>query len=93
MKCCSGESDKDICPSNVRNICLIDAGSVTCEDVRELNIEELGDIDALALGFPCNEFSVVGEQKGFDEKMVFVYIWSKDHDKNEHSNIVKESVS
>ena len=26
----------------------------------------MGDIDALAFGFPCNDFSVVGEQKGFN---------------------------
>lgn len=26
----------------------------------------MGDIDALAFGFPCNDFSVVGEQKGFE---------------------------
>ena len=35
-------------------------------DVRKLDIEPLGDIDALAFGFPCNDFSVVGEQKGFN---------------------------
>ena len=37
-----------------------------CGDVRKLDIEPLGDIDALAFGFPCNDFSVVGEQKGFN---------------------------
>lgn len=31
-----------------------------------MDIEPLGDIDALAFGFPCNDFSVVGEQKGFN---------------------------
>ena len=33
----------------------------------ELNFRKLyniGDIDALAFGFPCNDFSIVGEQKG-----------------------------
>jgi len=33
-----------------------------------LNIEELGDIDALALGFPCNEFSVVRNKKELMKK-------------------------
>lgn len=37
-----------------------------CGDVRKLDIDSLGEIDALAFGFPCNDFSVVGEQKGFD---------------------------
>lgn len=30
------------------------------------NIKSLASIDALAFGFPCNDFSVVGEQKGMD---------------------------
>ena len=32
----------------------------------KLDISKLGDIDALAFGFPCNDFSVVGEQLGFE---------------------------
>lgn len=35
-------------------------------DVRDLNIAALPEIDALMFGFPCNDFSLVGEQKGFD---------------------------
>jgi DNA (cytosine-5)-methyltransferase 1 len=26
----------------------------------------LGEIDGFAYGFPCNDFSIVGESKGFD---------------------------
>lgn len=41
-----------------------------CGDVRKLSqdgvLDGLPEIDALAFGFPCNDFSVVGEQKGFD---------------------------
>ncbi|MBD3797211.1 MAG: DNA cytosine methyltransferase [Campylobacterales bacterium] len=39
---------------------------VICEDVRKLKIETLEPIDAFAYGFPCNDFSNVGEKKGFD---------------------------
>ena len=39
---------------------------VICGDVRELDIDSLGEIDAFAYGFPCNDFSIVGETKGFD---------------------------
>lgn len=39
---------------------------VLCQDVKKLDIESLGDIDAFAYGFPCNDFSIVGESKGFD---------------------------
>jgi len=40
-----------------------------CDDIRHLaqdygRLGELWPIDALAFGFPCNDFSTVGEQKG-----------------------------
>lgn len=33
-------------------------------DVRNLDINSLSNIDALTFGFPCNDYSIVGEQKG-----------------------------
>ena len=45
------------------------SGSVICKDIRKLQyikLEQISGIDALAFGFPCNDFSVVGEQKGMD---------------------------
>lgn len=62
----ANDYDSDTCNTYRRNICPDDTESVICGDVRKLDIEQLGDIDALAFGFPCNDFSVVGEQKGFD---------------------------
>lgn len=62
----ANDYDLDTCNTYRRNICPNDESSVICGDVRKLDIEPLGDIDALAFGFPCNDFSVVGEQKGFD---------------------------
>ena len=62
----SNDYDLDTCKTYTRNICPNDPESVICGDVRKLDIEPLGDIDALAFGFPCNDFSVVGEQKGFN---------------------------
>ena len=62
----ANDYDQDTCNTYVRNICPKDAESVICGDVRKLDINKLGDIDAFAFGFPCNDFSVVGEQKGFD---------------------------
>ena len=58
--------DKETCNTYIRNICPDSPESVVCEDVRTLDIASLSPIDALAFGFPCNDFSVVGEQKGFD---------------------------
>ena len=54
----------DACATYIRNICPDKPKSVICGDVRELDIDKLGDIDAFAFGFPCNDFSVVGEHKG-----------------------------
>lgn len=62
----ANDYDADTCQTYTRNICPNDADSVVCGDVRKLDIETLGPIDALAFGFPCNDFSVVGEQKGFN---------------------------
>lgn len=64
----ANDYDADTCKTYTRNICPENPDSVICGDVRELDIDSLGEIDALAFGFPCNDFSVVGEQKGFDGK-------------------------
>ena len=58
--------DFDTCKTYSYNICKGDSESVICQDVRSLDMEKLSPIDALAFGFPCNDFSLVGEQKGFD---------------------------
>ena len=35
-------------------------------DVRTLDLDALPDVDALMFGFPCNDFSIVGEKRGVD---------------------------
>ena len=62
----ANDYDKATCNTYSRNICPDSSDSVICGDVRELDISSLAPIDALAFGFPCNDFSVVGEQKGFE---------------------------
>lgn len=64
----ANDYDEDTCETYIRNICPENPESVICGDVRELDIEKLGNIDALAFGFPCNDFSLIGEQKGFHGK-------------------------
>lgn len=71
----ANDYDLDTCNTYRRNICPNNPESVICGDVRKLDIEPLGDIDALAFGFPCNDFSVVGEQKGFDGKFGPLYTY------------------
>jgi DNA (cytosine-5)-methyltransferase 1 len=61
--------DKDTCETYRGNICPEEPKSVICRDIRKLDIEklaEISEIDGLAFGFPCNDFSIVGEQKGIE---------------------------
>lgn len=62
--------DADTCKTYASNILGDEnAESVLHDDIRTLDYEELaklGDIDGLSFGFPCNDFSLVGERKGFD---------------------------
>ena len=71
----ANDYDLDTCNTYRTNICPDNPQSVICNDVRKLDIEPLGEIDALAFGFPCNDFSVVGEQKGFDGKFGPLYMY------------------
>lgn len=64
----ANDYDKDTCLTFEKNVAK-KKGSVICCDIRKLDysrLEQISDIDALAFGFPCNDFSVVGEQKGID---------------------------
>lgn len=61
----ANDFDKDTCDTYRANICPQNKDSVKCQDVRDLVISNLSEIDAFAYGFPCNDFSIVGEQKGF----------------------------
>jgi DNA (cytosine-5)-methyltransferase 1 len=61
--------DKDTCDTFAKNICGNRKNSVICKDIRKIDFHRLNDIspiDALAFGFPCNDFSIVGEQKGIN---------------------------
>lgn len=62
------DNHKDTVETYKRNIEGATDDSAICADVRELDIEHLkniSDIDGFAYGFPCNDFSLVGERKGF----------------------------
>jgi DNA (cytosine-5)-methyltransferase 1 len=72
----ANDYDYDTCSTYSHNIChtpVNDNGkidklddSVICEDVRTLSLSKLSHIDALAFGFPCNDYSDVGEKKGLN---------------------------
>ena len=62
----ANDYDASTCDTYRYNIRPAAPQTVYHEDVRKLDMSKLAPIDALAFGFPCNDYSVVGEQKGMD---------------------------
>lgn len=62
----ANDYDENTCKTYRRNICPDAPDTVYHADIRKFDLTKLAPIDALAFGFPCNDFSVVGEQKGID---------------------------
>jgi DNA (cytosine-5)-methyltransferase 1 len=69
----STDNDESACATYRHNLARHNPEAVICKDVKELDIEKLPPIDAFAYGFPCNDFSLVGEQKGFNGKFGPLY--------------------
>lgn len=42
-------------------------GEMYFEDARNINPDDLPDIDLICAGFPCQSFSLAGKQRGFDD--------------------------
>ncbi len=65
----ASDYDPDTCRTYAHNICSDKTDTVVCADIRTMDLNKVASIspiDALAFGFPCNDFSMVGEQKGVD---------------------------
>ena len=62
----ANDYDSDTCETYRHNICPKNPKSLYHADIRKFDLSQLSPIDALAFGFPCNDYSVVGEQKGMD---------------------------
>jgi len=72
------DNDIESCNTYRLNIPGASEHSVICQDVRELDINELrkiSKIDGFAYGFPCNDFSAVGQRKGFHGKFGPLYTY------------------
>jgi len=69
----ANDIDVNTCKTYARNIHNGDLSKVVCAPVETIDFNEVPPFDALAFGFPCNDFSVVGEQKGFDGKFGPLY--------------------
>jgi len=69
----ANDYDSDTCKTYARNIHHGNEKGVICAPVQDIDFEKVPKFDVLAFGFPCNDFSIVGEQKGFDGKFGPLY--------------------
>ena len=65
----ASDYDKDSCLTYKHNV----SPSVLHQNVSTLDISALSKVDIFSYGFPCNDFSVVGEQKGMKGKFGPLY--------------------
>lgn len=71
----ANDYDNPSCETFRNNICPNEPTKVICQDVRKLDINNLSKISTFAYGFPCNDFSVVGEKKGFNGEFGPLYTY------------------
>lgn len=64
----ANDYDEKTCETYRENICRDEPETVICGDVRKLDLNDnrLTPIDGFSFGFPCNDFSLVGERKGVE---------------------------
>ena len=66
----ASDNNHDACETFRSNI---SADRIICRDVEQLDFEKLEGIDGLLFGFPCNDFSIVGERRGLTGKYGKLY--------------------
>lgn len=62
----ANDFDADTCRTYAHNIHQGNDKNVVCAPVQNIDFRKVPKFDVLAFGFPCNDFSIVGEQKGFE---------------------------
>ena len=68
------DMDRDACDSLAANLLMM-RNRVHCCKVENLNFANLRPIDGLVFGFPCNDFSVVGDRQGIAGEYGGLYRW------------------
>ena len=71
----TNDIDKDACQTLQDNL-SIKAENVICSKVEKLDLKALSAIDGLAFGFPCNDFSMVGDRNGISGEYGKLYQYS-----------------
>lgn len=71
----ANDIDEDSCKTYSKNIHNGSLTKTVCSPVEKINFKNVPAFDALAFGFPCNDFSIVGKQKGFNGKFGPLYTY------------------
>lgn len=72
--------DYDTCLTYKHNVLQDEPEALSiCADVRKLNIGELPIADGFLYGFPCNDFSLVGESKGLHGRFGGLYSYGVEY--------------
>ncbi len=62
----ANDIDPYACRTYQKNIHPKNPKAVSCGPVEKVDLNKIPRFDILAFGFPCNDFSIVGEQKGIN---------------------------
>lgn len=71
----ANDLNEETCKTYARNIHNGDISKVVCAPVETINFKKVPYFNVLSFGFPCNDFSVVGKQKGFNGKYGPLYTY------------------
>lgn len=76
----ASDYDPDTCRTYKNNLLKNNPNALSiCSDVRELDISSLPIVDGFLYGFPCNDFSLVGESLGIKGKFGGLYKYGVDY--------------
>lgn len=90
----ANDIDEWSCRTYIRNIHPDNPSAVKCSPVEKIDFNKIPKFDVLAFGFPCNDFSLVGEQKGFTGKYGPLYTYGvKAMDTHNPKWFIAENVS
>lgn len=62
----ANDIDEDTCETYRHNIHPENTGEVLCCPIEQTDLKSIPHFDGLSFGFPCNDYSMVGEQKGIN---------------------------
>ena len=89
----ASDYDPDTKLTYTHNICPDRPDTFYLSDVKKLDFSKLSQVDAFAYGFPCNDFSIVGEKRGFEGNFGPLYSYGlKVLDKHKPKFFIAENV-